>query len=162
MVGLPAGRRLARPRPVIPPSAPGWGLLIAALGAGLALTNPGPASFEEFAADRLTGLLREELCREDGLPLMLRLVIQNCPAMVEAQRPVLGRLAALQTRRRDLGLLSLYSTSLGGQQLLPHWRLPRYEALTLGVAGHFLILRASENGTDGERARQAWLPGGGP
>lgn len=161
MVDLLDGRRLAPPRPVLSSAALGWGLLLGALGAGLALTNPGPEAFEEYAAGRLETLLREELCREDGLPLMLRLVIQNCPAMVEAQRPVLGRLAALQTRRRNLGVLSLYSTSLGGQKLLLHWRLPQYRALTLAVAGRFVVLRADENSPDGARERQAWLPGGG-
>lgn len=162
MVDLLVGRRLAPPRPVLSSAVVGWGLLLGALGTGLALTNPAPAAFEEFAAGRLSSLLREELCREDGLPLMLRLVIQDCPAMIESQRPVLGRLAALQTRRRNLGLLSLYSTSLGGQQVLPSWRLPHYEALTLAVAGRFVVLRAGENSPDGERQRQAWLPGGGP
>lgn len=137
-----------------------WGTItIGALGAGLALTNPGPAAFEDYAAGRLTALLRNELCREDGLPLMLRLVIQDCPAMVEAQTPVLGRLAALQTRRRNLVLFSLYSTDLGGQKVLPNWRLPRYKALTLAAAGRFVVLRASESGTDGDREHQAWLPG---
>lgn len=162
MVGPLAGRRLAPPRPIRRPTAVlGWGLLLGSLGAGLAFTNPGPAAFEDYAAGRLTALLRDELCREDGLPLMLRLVIQNCPAMVEAQRPVLGKLAALQTRRRNLGLLSLYSTSLGGQQVLPNWRLPRYKALTLAVAGRFVVLQASESSPDGDRQRQAWLPGEG-
>lgn len=161
MVGLPAGRCLAPPRPVLSTAVLGWGLLLGALAAGLALTNPGPAAFEEFAAGRLTALLRRELCQEDGLPLMLRLVIQNCPALVEAQTPALGRLAALQTRRRNLGLLSLYSTALGGQQLLPSWRVPRYEALTLAVAGRFVVLRASEKDPDGDPERQAWLPGDG-
>jgi len=161
-VDVPAGHRLAPPRPVRSPAVLGWGLLLGGMGLGLVLTNPGPAAFEEFAAGRLAALLQEELCREDGLPLMLRLVIQDCEAMVESQRPVLGRLAALQTRRRDLGLLSFYSTTLGGQQVLPRWRLPHYEALTLAVAGRFVVLRASENSPDGEGQRQAWLPGGGP
>ncbi len=162
MVDDPAGHRLASPRPVRSPVLLGWGLLLGALGVGLVLTNPGPAAFEEFAGGRLTALLRDELCREDGLPLMLRLVIQDCPAMVESQRPVLGRLAALQTQRRNLALLSLYSTRLGGQQVLPRWRVPHYEALTLAVAGRFVVLRASEHGPDGDRERQAWMPGGGP
>jgi hypothetical protein len=161
MVDNLVGHRLAPPRPVRSSAVLGWGLLLGGLGVGLALTNPGPAAFEEFAAGRLAALLREELCREDGLPLMLRLVIQDCPAMVESQRPVLGRLAAVQTRRRNLGLLSLYSTSLGGQQVLLRWRLPHYEALTLAVAGRFVLLRATENSPDGEEQRQTWLPGGG-
>jgi len=138
-----------------------WALLQAGLGLGLVLTNPGPAAFEEFAGARLATLLRDELCREDGLPLMLRLVIQNCPSLVEAQRPVLGRLARLQTRRRNFGVLSLYNTALGGQRILPGWRLPRYSALTLAMAGQFLVLRASDGNAEEAGERQAWLPGAG-
>ncbi|MFM7311983.1 MAG: DUF4359 domain-containing protein [Cyanobium sp.] len=138
-----------------------WAAALVGLGGGLALTNPGPAAFEEFAGARLATLLREELCQGDGLPLMLRLVIENCPALVDSQRPLLGRLARLQSRRRNLGLLSLYSTSLGGQKLLPQWSLPRYSALTLAIAGQFVVLRTSEATADGGTAHQAWLPGGG-
>ncbi len=137
------------------------GLLLASAGVGLALTNPDPAAFEDYAGFRLSGLLREELCQQNGLPLMLRLVIRDCPALVEAQRSALGRLARLQTRRRNLGVLSLYVTTLGGQQLLPDLRLPRYHALTLAVAGQFLVLRASASDSDGAGERQAWLPGAG-
>ena len=131
-----------------------------ALCGGLAFTNPGPEAFEDFAGAHLASLLQRELCRQDALPLMLQLVIENCPALVNSQRSVLGRLARLGTRRRNLLLFSLYSTSLGGQKLLPQWQLPRYTALTLAVAGQFLVLRTSE--TDPDRGPQAWLPGVGP
>jgi hypothetical protein len=113
-------------------------------GLGLVATNPGPAEFESFAADQLIRLISDELCREDGLPMMARLVVRDCPALVASQRAVLGRLASLHTRRRNLGLISLYRTELGGQNLLPNWRLPRYHALTLAAAGRFVLLRAGE------------------
>ena len=128
---------------------------------GLVITNPGSAAFEDYAGRRLSGLLREELCREQGMPLMLRLVIQDCPALIESQRPVLGRLAALQSRRLNLVLLSLYSTNLGGQTLLASWRLPRYRALTLAIAGQFLVIKASESDGEGGEEQQSWLPGAG-
>jgi hypothetical protein len=113
-------------------------------GLGLVSTNPGPAEFETFAADQLTRLVSDELCQEDGLPMMARLLVQDCPALVASQRGVLGRLASLHTRRRNLGLMSLYSTELGGQQVLPSWRMPRYHALTLAAAGRFVLLQAGE------------------
>lgn len=124
-------------------------------GLGLIATNPGPAEFESFAADQLIHLISEEICRENGLPMMARLVVRDCPALVASQRGVLGRLASLGTRRRNLGILSLYSTELGGQKLLPNWRLPRYHALTLAAAGRFVMLRAGETPAveiDGERS----------
>ena len=46
------------------------------------------------------------------------------------------------TRRRNLGLLSLYRTELGGQTLFGVLEVPRYSATTLGVAGHFVILQS--------------------
>lgn len=116
------------------------GLLVLA---GLALTNPAPAEFEVFAASRLVTLAEDELCRKPALPLLLQLVIQNCPAMVQSQRQALGRLAREHSRRLNLGIASVYSTRFGGQQLLPHWRIPNYAVTTVAAAGHFVVVEAS-------------------
>ena len=139
----------------------GWGLLLIALVAGLVGTNPGPGAFEEFAAERLSDLIREEFCHQGGLPLMLRLVIQDCPGLVRSQRSLLGRLARQHSHRYNLGVVSLYRTELGGQRILPRWQLPRYEALTLGLAGQLLLLQAEEVAWQRRDGRQSWLPGGG-
>ena len=138
----------------------GWGLLLAGIAAGLVGTNPGPGAFEEFASERLSDMIREEFCHPGGLPLMLRLMIQDCPGLVHAQKPALGRIALEHSRRFNLGLLSLYRTEVGGQRILPNWRLPRYEALTLGVAGQLIVLRASEAGGNDRTAHSSsLLPG---
>jgi hypothetical protein len=121
------------------------GLLLAG-GAtiGLVSTNPGPAEFEEFAGERLTRLVSHELCSQDGLPMLLRLVVRDCTQLIESQRQVLGRLARDHTRRRNFGILSVYTTDLGGQQLLSSWRLPRYNAVTVAAAGRFMLVHSSE------------------
>jgi len=118
--------------------------LIAALGLGLVATNPGEEEFERFAADQITRAAELELCHEVGLPMMARLIVRDCPRLIAAQHDLLGRLALAATRRRNLGLLSLYRTDLGGQQLLPDWSIPRYSAITLAGAGRFLILRSNQ------------------
>jgi len=120
----------------------GFALVVLVAGAvGLASTNPGPDAFEEFAGDQLTRLLTEELCEPDGLPMVLRLVIRDCPSMVRSQRRILGRVALEHTRRRNLWVATLYRTDLGGQELMGSWRLPHYHALTLAAAGQFVLLR---------------------
>jgi len=119
------------------------GLAAALVSCGLALSNPGPQEFEDFAAERLLALVDQELCHKPALPLMLQMVIPNCSAMVQAQKLTLGRLAREHSRRFNLGLASVYSTEFGGQQLLPNWRLPRYGVTTLGLAGHFVVLQTS-------------------
>ncbi|MFZ0407017.1 MAG: DUF4359 domain-containing protein [Cyanobium sp.] len=143
------------PRSSVPTTSTLLGLLLTAGAAvGLAATNPGPVEFKEFASDQLTHLITEEICREDGMPMLLRLVIRDCPAVVASQRQVLGQLALEHSRRRNLGLFSLYVTELGGQRILPNWTLPRYHALTLAAAGRFLLLHS---GQDNEPSRNERL-----
>lgn len=114
-----------------------------ALAGGLAISNPNPGDFEDFAAVRLVDLVDTEICRKPALPLLLQMVIQNCSAMVQDQQHTLGRLAREHSQRLNLGLASVYSTRFGGQQLLPNWRLPRYSVTTVGLAGHFVVLQTS-------------------
>jgi len=118
--------------------------LVGALGLGLVATNPGEAEFERFAADQITRAAELELCHEGGLPMLARLIVRDCPRLIAAQHDLLGRLAVAATRRRNFGLISLYRTDLGGQQLLPDWSIPRYRAITLAGAGRFLILHSNQ------------------
>ncbi len=120
----------------------------AALGVGLAATNPGPRAFEEFAGEELVRLLSGELCAENGLPLLARILIRDCEGLIASQRGVLGRLALRQTRRINLGVFSVYRTQVGGEEIVPGWRLPRYSATTLAGAGQFVILQTDEEPAD--------------
>lgn len=121
--------------------------LVAGLGGGLVLTNPDEREFERFAADQVTQAAQEALCRGGALPLLAGLVVSDCPRLVASQHDLLGRLAVAASRRRQFGILSLYHTDLGGFSLL-NWTVPRYRALTLAMAGRFLILH-SEGGQSG-------------
>lgn len=116
----------------------------AALGLGLVATNPDEEEFERFAADQITHAAEQELCHEGGLPMLARLIVHDCPRLIAAQHNLLGRLVLAATRRRNFGLLSLYRTDLGGQQLLPDWSIPRYSSITLAAAGRFFILRSNQ------------------
>ena len=128
--------------------APSWlpctALALAAGVGGLAATNPGPTDFQEFAGQRLVEAITREVCTEGPLPMALRLLLQDCPALVASQQQVLGRIALDSSKRTNLGLASVYRTELGGQQLLPALRVPRYEALTLAGAGRFVVVNTSE------------------
>lgn len=115
-----------------------------AAAASLAWSNPSPDDFEAFAAERLADLAVQELCVEDGLPMLLRLVVRNCAELIGSQRPVFGQLVRRQSERLNFGLFSVYRTGLGGQRLWAGWHLPRYHVLTLAMAGQFVILRTSE------------------
>ena len=124
----------------------GWGIAVLLLGGALVATNPGEQEFEAFAGEQLVQLADEELCSNGGLPMVARLLIQNCSELIQSQQAALGQLALAGSRRTNAGLFSLYSTQLGGQTLLPGLTLPRYSVLTLGAAGQLLMLSASSHG----------------
>lgn len=96
----------------------GGGAALAA-GAALVFSNPTPAEFELYAGERLVDLTTREICGDDGLPMLLGLLVQNCPELVHGQRKLLGSLAAANTRRFNAGLFSLYNTDVGGRRYCP-------------------------------------------
>jgi hypothetical protein len=126
-----------------------WILPLAVASAALALTNPTPRDFQDFAGDQVVDWLAPELCRDSGLPLTVHLLVRDCPALVRSQRRVLGQLVAAATRRYDAGLFSVYVTELGGQALLPGLTLPRVSAITVAAAGQLKLLQVR-----GDQARQ--------
>ena len=107
----------------------------------LVLSNPSFDDYEAHAGDQLVTLGTKELCDEPTLPMVVRLWIRNCPELIASQREALATLAGQFTTRRNLVVASLYSTRMGGQELLPGLRLPGFDVLTLGLAGRFVILR---------------------
>ena len=126
-----------------------WAAAAGVAVVALAVTNPGTDDFEAFAGDQLVRAASQELCGSGSLPLIARLVIQDCPQLVASQRKVLGQLAAASSRRYNAGLFSVYTTELGGQTLLPGLTIPRYRAVTLGGAGQLLVVQSSEEAAPG-------------
>ena len=126
-----------------------WAAAAGVAVVALAVTNPGTDDFEAFAGDQLVRVASRELCGSGSLPLIARLVIQDCPQLVASQRKVLGQLAAASSRRYNAGLFSVYTTELGGQTLLPGLTIPRYRAVTLGGAGQLLVVQSSEEAAPG-------------
>lgn len=117
-------------------------LVVAGSGAALFLTNPNREDYQVFAGETLVKLATEEICERQTLPMVLQLWIRDCPRLIADQEQPLALLADQFTRRWNLGLASLYVTGVGGQNLLPALRLPRYTVTSLGIAGQFLLLDA--------------------
>ncbi|MCP9774092.1 DUF4359 domain-containing protein [Cyanobium sp. WAJ14-Wanaka] len=137
--GLPISSRFLSPISQSLAASLAVGALVAG---GLVLTNPTPADLEAFAAESLPKEISDELCKPGGLPMAMRLTISNCPALVAAQKGVLGRVVREQAQRQNFGLFSLYRASIGGQNLL-NWQVPRYQATVLGIAGNFVLVQSA-------------------
>ena len=61
-------------------------VLLPAAGALLWIGNPGPQDFADFAGRELSERGIQEFCRDGVLPLMLNLVVENCPRLFRDQR----------------------------------------------------------------------------
>ena len=117
-------------------------LVVAGSSAALCVTNPTRDDYQDFAGDTLVELATEEICERQTLPMVLQLWISDCPRLIADQEPALALLADQFTRRWNLGIASVYVTTVGGQNLLPALRLPRYSLTSLGLAGQFLVINA--------------------
>ena len=111
------------------------------VGLGLVVTNPSMKDYEEHAGEQLVAFFSSELCQGEGLPMVLQLWIRDCPGLVASQQAAFADLAVNFTSRLNLGVISLFTTKIGGQRLLPGLTLPEIDVLTLGVAGQFVLLR---------------------
>ncbi len=119
-------------------------LALAVSGVALAFANPSSEDFKSYAGGQLVSVISDELC-EGGLPMVLQLWVKDCPRLIRDQEPALAELAGQFSRRLNLGLASIYTTELGGQDLLPTLRLPEYSVTTLGIAGQFVILQSKSD-----------------
>ena len=120
-------------------------VLAVGVGAGsaaaLAWTNPTPEEYRAHAAEQLVAFASKELCNEEVLPMVLRLWIRDCPGLIASQQSTLADLAGRFTSRWNFLVGSVYTTKIGGQELLPGFAIPHAEVVTLAVAGRFVLLR---------------------
>jgi hypothetical protein len=119
-------------------------LFLIGVGALLAITNPGQEDFREFAGKELSERAVQQFCRPGGLPMVVQMVVHNCPELIRAQQKPLGVIADRFSRRMNLGLLSVYNTEVAGGDLLPQLALPGYELKTIAIAGQFFVLNSAE------------------
>lgn len=131
-----------------PATAIAMALLLGGSVTALAVTNPTKEEYGAHAGTQLVGLATDELCSQRTLPLVLQLWIKDCPRLIADQEAALASLANQFTRRWNLGVASVFVTTVGGQDLLPTLRLPRYSVTTLGVAGRFLVLQTQSDSGD--------------
>ncbi|GAB4458907.1 MAG: hypothetical protein OHK0037_03350 [Elainellaceae cyanobacterium] len=127
------------------------GLAIAAVGIGMAATNPGEAAYNEYATARLSDYLNREVCpnTDDILGIDLK---DACTDLISENQDELRELISENTRRSNYGVLSLYQTNLSAHGLLPAevrsflppQLLPAYQFKTAGLFGNFVTYEAKK------------------
>ncbi|MBF2001955.1 MAG: DUF4359 domain-containing protein [Synechococcales cyanobacterium C42_A2020_086] len=120
-------------------------MAVVGLGGAMAATNPDPAAYNAFAAQRLAQYLQDEECVK--LDANIRGV---CDVLDQPQgQDLIKRLVDTNTQRQNYGVLSIYKTNLSTASLLPDFlsgllSVPSvsYQVETVGVFNQFYIYRA--------------------
>ncbi|HAA27915.1 MAG TPA: hypothetical protein DCE56_09965 [Cyanobacteria bacterium UBA8553] len=112
------------------------GTVLTALGVTMALTNPSPDTYEEYAVEQLSTYLKNEGCTQ--VPVILGDSLKRqCKTLVDKNRPQIEQLVAQTTQRQNFIVFSIYRTNLEVGSFLPVYRFE-----TLGVFQQFYIYKA--------------------
>ncbi|MDB9314048.1 DUF4359 domain-containing protein [Spirulina sp. CS-785/01] len=122
--------------------AMGWGgLSVGVVAIAFLLSNPGPEQYEDYAVDRLTEALEQEICND--LPPQFQQFSDQCRSvgktLIDISEPQLETLIGKNTQRYNYGLFSIYHTTLS---LKPF--TPTYEFETVGILQQFYIYSVEE------------------
>ena len=113
---------------------------IAVLGVGsaMAMTNPPRQEYQTYAAKRMGGYLKEEVCTDapDALGGFLQ---KQCNNIVERGQKPMADWVDRSTERQNYVLFSIYETELSIMA-----GLPSYEFKTIGIFQNFWIYHKKE------------------
>ncbi|HBB33736.1 MAG TPA: hypothetical protein DDZ80_01230 [Cyanobacteria bacterium UBA8803] len=120
------------------------GVLLVGLGVSMALTNPGQDAYEQYAVEKLSTYLKDEVCSQ--APTNLEFLQQNpeflkrqCQTLVDTGRPQIQQLISQSTERQNWVVFSIYRTDLSMKPLLPG-----YHFETVGLLQNFYTYQANK------------------
>lgn len=112
--------------------------VLAAIGIGMAATNPAPEAYDDYATEQLTIYLKDNACTQ--APAVLGNFLQTqCAQLLNDNQEQIRRLIADNTDRQNWLLLSVYKTDLTVSDLLPS-----YHFETIGVFGNLYTYKAEQ------------------
>lgn len=123
------------------------GVILAGVGGVLALTNPEPSEYADYAADELVAYAKQELCDSSASDWGTFLG-NSCQTLLDAGRAPARELIRQQTQRQDFLLFSLYQTDLSFEAFIPagllDQSLPSYHVEAVGIFERIFIYKAEE------------------
>ena len=111
---------------------------VGGLGLVMALTNPNEPTYEQYAAERLTEYIKDEVCK--GAPKIFGILLQrNCDELIDSSHPAIGKIIAANTQRKNLIFFSIYTTDLSVSS-----SIPSYHFESVGVLQNFYTYTAEK------------------
>jgi hypothetical protein len=112
------------------------GTALVGLATAMALTNPSRDTYEEYAVERLTTYLKEDVCTQ--VPVAFGEEIERqCTLLVDTGRPQIEQIISEQTTRQNYILFSVYTTNLDVGPFLP-----AYHFETIAAFQKFYVYQA--------------------
>jgi uncharacterized protein YceK len=108
-------------------------ILLSGSGGLMALTNPNPQDFNQYATETLQQYLKNDLCMQVAEQLN-GAISSYCKTVVDAGRPQIANVLDHSTIRYNYLFFSIYVTTL--QLPAP---IPQYQFETLGILDQFYI-----------------------
>ena len=102
----------------------------------LVLTNPGQSDYEEYASDQLVYYVKDRVCYDRGVAVLLQ---RYCQTLVDSSRKQLGHFLSQKTERNNYLFFSIYKTDLFVPGLFP-----RYQFETIGILENFYTYESDQ------------------
>jgi hypothetical protein len=116
------------------------GLAVLGLGVAMALTRPTTQDYEIYATNTLKSYIKSNLC-DNLLSGLGDLLGNQCEILLQTNQGVFPKIIRNNTQSYNLGVISLYRTTLALPAFL---HTPGYEVDTIGVFGHFFTIRVNQ------------------
>lgn len=110
------------------------------LGAVMAMTNPSQSTYEEYAAQKLTELVKDEVCAEAPKVFGGNFLQRNCNELVNSSHVGMQKIIAANTQKKNLIFFSIYTTNLSVNPIIP-----AYHFETVGALQNFYTYVAQEH-----------------
>lgn len=110
-------------------------ITIIALGTAMTVTNPRREAYQNYAAQKMSVYLKNEVCTD-----LSNFLQGQCNQLVNRGQDPMKKMIAQSTQRHNYILFSIYETELS---LITG--LPSYQFKTLGIFQNFWIYETQEN-----------------
>ncbi len=111
---------------------------LAGLATAMAITNPDSSTYEEYAVEKLTTYLKDDVCNQ--VPKAFETLVQNsCASLIDSNRPQIQQIISRSTQRQNFILFSIYRTKLSISSVVPLYRFQ-----TIGVMQNFYTYSAEQ------------------
>lgn len=107
----------------------------------MAVTNPGPVAYDDYATQELTQYLKSNTCTQ--APKILGNLLQDqCASLLDQNQSEIKRFISANTKRQNFIVFSIYKTDLAISELRSV--VPAYHFESVGIFQRFFVYKVEK------------------